>query len=492
MRLLVRHKPISGESWPGYLLRLSAANRYDGLKGLANVFEMSTAELIASSPRALLQRLGVEPAAYECSSKKGTGKRASIYAAGRSNYAKVCPRCLSEMEVAHMKSSWDRLFELSCKHHQIFLLEACPSCTQQISHLRKKVETCDCGYKFECAVGKVIDIDISHMLNVLNLQNIYTTPAATFASNGEIELRAGVLIRRLNLLSSELVKSLRGTYTASTYLPLGAVRQAQRWFEAWPRNFNRMTLQAQSRTGRPIGELILGHPRAGPKPFPTIRQMLNNLDWQRRTALRPKQRCIQVTANDQLDFVGIRFVINVTGCTYDIVRYWISKGWLGDVTTEPRTNGQIQYRISKASVGKALQIIRTTSSVKELSKTLDFDARALRVLARSNVLLPTPYGKGYWNIRLTPLEVFVFADNLMRAASKGIASLDRRILIDDAILRISKHFPGLVKPLITALIQGEIPIRYFGRKPLSPSELTIKLIDLQSWRQKISDCDHAK
>lgn len=491
MSLLVKPKPFSGESWPGYLLRLSSENQYVGIKGIAEVLKISPAALLASSPRETLLLLGIEPPVDAGPIELRKGKRASPYAAGRSIHARVCSRCLNEMKASYIKSSWDRPFELTCLQHQIFLLEACPACQMPVSYLRKNVDACDCGFKFERARGQPIDIDISQMLHVLDLQTIYASPGLTFAFAGRQEVKAYLLIRRFNQLGDGTASSLRLPAAKSIYLPLEAIRKALRWFECWPENFFRMTLLAQPRSGKAIGALILGETQRSSKVFPAIREALAALDQRRRTALRPKQRCVQVAANDQSDYVGIRFVMDATGCTYDIVQYWISNGWLGDVTKASTRKGQNEYRIPKAYVSKAIGIINSTSSVKELSRTIGLQVGALRALARHGVLQPTPYGRGLWNVRLTPSEVFLLATQLLSAASKGHLSSDRRILIDEAILRVARKTPSLLKLLIAALVERRIPIRFFGDEPTSPSELTIRQTDLQSWRRKMLERGNA-
>lgn len=492
MKLLFRCRPISGESWPGYLLRLAAGNRYQGIVDIAVVLDMSATTLIASSPREILLRLGIEPPIDAGCLEPRKWKKPSLYLAGRSIHARVCSRCLNEMSVSHIRSSWDRLFEVTCSHHQIFLLETCPRCLQQISYLRKNVDQCDCGFRFARAKEQVIDIDTLGLLSVLNLHSIYASPAITFAFSGKQELGACVLIFRLNQLKDGLSKSFRFSQANYAYLSLDAIRQSLRWFEAWPQNFNQMTLRIQPGTGKTIGDLILGESLSNQKLFPTIRKALDNLNSERRGTPRPKRRCIQVMAHDKSDYVSIQFVMDVSGCSYDIAKYWIFKGWLGVVTTVPRKNGQIEHLISKTSVDKALQIIKATSSVQELSRTLGISALSLRTLARNQVLLSTPYGPGHWNIRLTHSEVFAFANRLLSNAEKDETFLYRRISIDDAISRLSARHPGLVKPLITALVQGHIPLWSFGHQPISLAELAINPIDLHTWRRKMRARKHEK
>jgi len=492
MKLLIRYRPISGESWPGYLLRLAAGNRYHGIGDIAVALDMSAKTLIASPPREILLRLGIEPPVDAGCVEPRKWNKPSLYLAGRSIHARVCSRCLNEMSVSHIRSSWDRLLEVKCSRHQIFLLEACPRCQQRISYLRKNVDQCDCGFRFGRAKEQVIDIDTLGMLRVLNLHSIYASPAITFAFSGMQELGAYVLIFRLNQLKNGLSNSFRFAQANCAYLPLDAIRQSLKWFEAWPQNFNQMTLRIQPGTGKTIGNLILGESLANQKLFPMIRSALDNLNSERRRAPRPKRRCIQVMAHDKSDYVNIKFVMDVSGCSYEIAKYWISKGWLGVVTAVPRKNGQIEHLISKTSVDKALQIIKATSSVQELSRTLGISARSLRTLARNQVLLSTPYGPGHWNIRLPHLEVFAFASRLLSIAEKDETSLYCRISIDDAISRLSLRHPGLVKPLITSLLQGHIPLWFLGHLPISLAELAINPKDLHTWRKKMRARNHEK
>ena len=159
----------------------------------------------------------------------------------------------------------------------------------------------------------------------------------------------------------------------------------------------------------------------------------------------------------------------------------ISKGWLGTVTTSPWNTRQSERRISKVAASNAIRVMNGTGSVRNLSQSIGLAGRALRVLAREGVLHSIPYGKGYWNVRLVPSEVFSLSSRLLSAASRGIGSIDRRILIDRAVLITCKHSPALVKPLVNALLQKTIPLRYMGDAPLIPGDLTLKLKDLRAW-----------
>lgn len=485
MSLLVKPKPFSGESWPGYLMRLSACNGHEGIQGIADILGVSATVAIASSAPDILVRLGIVVLDNSGASDARPGKRASLYAAGRSLRARVCPRCLGCGQEPFIKSCWDRPFTLTCPIHQILLIEACPACSSPITNLRKKVSACDCGYQFERAKGQAIDFDVSQMLSALNLQETYAIPAATFACFGKQELKAFILVRRLNELSDGTHISSRLSTARFAFLPIHEIRRALRWFGSWPENFIRMTLEAQPHTGKTIGSLIFGETHRGSEIFPAIRQALDELDRRRRTAIRPKLRCPQVAVHDQSEYVGIRFIMDATGCTYDTVKHWIHQGWLGEVTSSPWKSGQVRYNILKEPALKAIHLIRLTGSVRELAMSTGLESFSLRAMARAGVLRSISCGVGHWNVRLIPPEVFALCADLLSVATRGIGSNDHRVLIDKAIFHTSRHSPELVAPLVSALVSKKIPLRFFGTAPVHPGELTLKFSDLQAWLREM-------
>ncbi|OGB00023.1 MAG: hypothetical protein A3E79_17065 [Burkholderiales bacterium RIFCSPHIGHO2_12_FULL_61_11] len=165
-------------------------------------------------------------------------------------------------------------------------------------------------------------------------------------------------------------------------------------------------------------------------------------------------------------YVGIAHLIKSTGSSYDAVKHWISQGWLGQVETFDIAKGQIGYRIDSARAQKAIQIIKSTSSARELSASVGIDKLALRALAQGNVIRSIPYGRGVWNVRFLPIDVFQLASALLNIANRGVATNDRRMLLQQAVAFLRKKTPGLIKHFINAVLEKQIAISFIGKKPL--------------------------
>ena len=139
-KLLIRTIPKSNESWPGYLLRLCMANEFTGLKDLARILKISTLELIASPPDQVLPKFGIQwdsiisksTVITRTTQNKARGA-ALLKSIGRSRFGRVCSACLTEDgECPHFRAIWDNPCQLVCQKHQLFLVDSCPKCNQQI------------------------------------------------------------------------------------------------------------------------------------------------------------------------------------------------------------------------------------------------------------------------------------------------------------------------------------------------------------------------
>jgi hypothetical protein len=102
--LLIRPQPETGESWPGYLLRIADLNHLNqGLAHFAKLLGITPAALIGSEPATVLGALGLSTTRSDLGrfAKKGTGNyplRNSL----RAHSARVCPQCLEEMSNKHI------------------------------------------------------------------------------------------------------------------------------------------------------------------------------------------------------------------------------------------------------------------------------------------------------------------------------------------------------------------------------------------------------
>lgn len=154
-KLLMKPPPICGESWPGYLLRLSAENHFPSLSVIAGVCGYaSMTELLRHDPREVLGRLGVRTGdvsewAPHRTPRPFTCRKSSHGRVFREWKTRICPRCLSaDADRPYLRSHWDWPMQIHCPMHKALLLEQCSNCKSPIDMRRKRVTHCDCGADF--------------------------------------------------------------------------------------------------------------------------------------------------------------------------------------------------------------------------------------------------------------------------------------------------------------------------------------------------------
>lgn len=147
-RLLRTPPPRPGESFPGYLLRLTEENSYDSLRWIPEQAGLTVdptrgqwADLWTPGPHITLlcEMTGLsqveleslrEPLAPDCLVRWKTPK--------------ICPLCLREE--TWCRKAWDVLPLTSCPLHRIVLVDFCPHCAHPISWARASISVCRCGY----------------------------------------------------------------------------------------------------------------------------------------------------------------------------------------------------------------------------------------------------------------------------------------------------------------------------------------------------------
>lgn len=167
-RLLHRPKPIAGESFDGYLLRLAEANGYVSdrwiteLAGIEGRLSTGTGDV-----EPLARLLGHDPALLEAMRyppSPWAGRRRINLFNGRPinrlainmDRPRVCTACLAES--AHLRMAWELAPAAICPSHGMVLLDACPTCGKAISWNRSHVCQCHhCGADFRKAVPPQAD-----------------------------------------------------------------------------------------------------------------------------------------------------------------------------------------------------------------------------------------------------------------------------------------------------------------------------------------------
>lgn len=162
-RLLHRPKPILGESFDGYLLRLAEANGYvsdrwitelAGIEGRLStgIGDVAPLARLLGHDAALLEAMRYPPSPW-------AGRRRLNLFNGRPinrlainmDRPRVCPACLTDSP--HLRMAWELAPAAICPSHGVVLLDACPACGKAISWNRSHVCLCHhCGSDFRNAV----------------------------------------------------------------------------------------------------------------------------------------------------------------------------------------------------------------------------------------------------------------------------------------------------------------------------------------------------
>lgn len=137
-QLLIRpaYQQERGESVFAYLTRLVDENELSGYRRLTTVLGTSIGRL-----------------AREVLGPQHYAGRVHPWADGGS--ARLCPCCM-QSEGAIGLELWDLPLEVSCLTHEVLLIDACPDCDMRISHDRRRLHFCPCGFRFARAPAKAV------------------------------------------------------------------------------------------------------------------------------------------------------------------------------------------------------------------------------------------------------------------------------------------------------------------------------------------------
>jgi AraC-like DNA-binding protein len=160
--------PQEGESFIGYLIRLTDVNHYDTsswILQLANLRERLHKVSLAFDDRLNLTPLahltGVEEAKLKNLQYRPSTTRRQKYGeyfvlaapapriAIRAHRPKVCTKCL--IQYGYIRKIWDLAPVTVCPLHQCLLIDECPNCARPLPFTRGKVSICRCEYDWRKA-----------------------------------------------------------------------------------------------------------------------------------------------------------------------------------------------------------------------------------------------------------------------------------------------------------------------------------------------------
>ena len=190
-KLLMRPRPVTGESWAGYLARLATENELRGIAGLGRVLGITDTALLCGT---LVKgdALVVAVSDYASTALRSRGAR-------RSWLTRICPQCVNHPKPI-FQARWDRPLTLCCLEHRCMLVDRCTACDAQIRHDRRSRASCHCGQAFssmatrpiakwvplmEAAYAEAIDIAVTQAAQPITELEIVAARALRFFARFE-------------------------------------------------------------------------------------------------------------------------------------------------------------------------------------------------------------------------------------------------------------------------------------------------------------------
>ena len=249
--LLVKPNPIAGESWPGFLLRLSDENGFPSMHWLAGYAEGAAVGYAKQSITAMFsqpmrQRLitmldgsMIKTHILHIPYVRPVGRIVHVVWQDveipsthfRIERPQICPLCVTDS--GFLRESWDLTWATACSTHCVRFIDACPSCTSPLSWRRSRIAYCDCGYDLRGAPTKPASqraLERSQRAAYVFDVNYSSADLANMTERVEVQRRLlGMFLGRAGKQLDSLQFDLLGNSKLSDMLDF-----TDRCFEQWP------------------------------------------------------------------------------------------------------------------------------------------------------------------------------------------------------------------------------------------------------------------
>lgn len=143
MELTYLFEPKADESPLGYYRRLAAANALTGWKELAVMAEVSPSRTGLLGAQEHVAKMLNMPQDWSDRLAHQEQSLRAIRSLHRSARDAVCPHCLADEP--YLRVSWEHAYVTACAHHQVRLVDRCPSCNSPLDPFRASLTACSCG-----------------------------------------------------------------------------------------------------------------------------------------------------------------------------------------------------------------------------------------------------------------------------------------------------------------------------------------------------------
>ena len=484
MKILNSPAYLPDESWPGYLLRLSGANGFSGINAIARILKQTNYQLIASPPASVLRRLNVScdlPTGHNFPVASSDSRRTKLGAHGRSVYARVCPKCLTNDKIPYSKAAWDLALHVCCSTHQCVLIDECPQCRRHLDYLRPSIVRCKCGYNLGlCKITPASNLYLT-IRKTFGLKENNEPELTPFAASSKLECDALAVI--LRLMAQTLANPAPSRHTSKIRTSQAFVRAIDLdsladWFQDWPNGFIRQLTNAKQLQS---GAVKLHSTTLMASSFPHIQQALIDADARRRKSPRPGKKTIDRNVLIQKDLLGVRDVMTLTGRHHDDVIVWLRTGLLGPTVKRVDGNGHEVLKIRSDQITWLVSQIQQTTTFSDAAQTVGVDPLVLRTLTRLGRLPCLRLGKADYTARIRHIDVYKFASKLRSMAILSRLNGQLSVNVSSATLKILRRRRSLIGKFLDQLGTQSMPLRIFDKHAVYLDDTYVYHDELLTW-----------
>lgn len=399
--LVMRPRPLTQESTPGYLLRVAMANGLSSIPALfraccdrGSLFPFDALrKLLGLEDEEVLQLFGPLPSRW---GKNEPPEELTVQDFIHT-YRRWCPLCLSKQ--AYQQGYWDLKLVTLCTRHQVWLQDRCPQCGAKQGWNGSSLLYCTCGYclsdgSAEPAGGLPLGLTKALL------------PESTATAGPDVGLPAGGqlsriqwqrLVCRLGQFSSGVQPSRPGQLARLDDLGTARtiIENAAAIFHEWPTRFVRLLEDIQAAAGPSIslktsfGVLYrllyveLDHPA-----YQFLRDCFEDhlkTNWwgvvcRRNSRLKPStlERQTRMTKKQACQATGVR----------PSVLQHLAQQELLPIQDVPLPSGRKARTFRQADVAAAAEVVQGAGNLSELARHANIAERRVRDLVKLGVLKP--------------------------------------------------------------------------------------------------------
>jgi hypothetical protein len=477
LKLLRSPEPIEGESWPGYLLRLSNDNDLESLQWLTKLLGGGTSRLLAIAPDA--PRADFASVVQSLNERREQPQpKLRLGHLGRSLRTRICVACLRSDKRPFLRSCWDSAFPGVCAIHGCALTESCDACGKAISVERRRVVRCDCGRDLRQMQLAAPDGVLVAIRSICGLAPV-CSKLDTFASTPALELQAAKLLRRLQrmMLTPREGGATRVNAAGECFAPSESVRSLHAVLHDIPA----MLQKLDATVGRLAANRWISDVQRSLSAAPLCREItLARARSKELSYLSPSR---PLMPRQHLSMKGLK---RATGLHHDAIHHLIRSGRLGAVEVLMRGNAK-SYRFEERSVQRAIQLTRHTASFRMIEQDTGLPRHVTAHLAKEGWLRTIEFGKAAYCWRVPTVDYFGLVHKLLQRSKRSRPDIDQRCLVrlDVALDRAVRSRRKYLSVLLHGVLSAELKVHTLTSSPTRIQDLFLDQAQVDSFSRRV-------